>query len=107
MPPTWPDSATFWQDKRVNVTGPSAMLRAGGSGFPGSFIVDKLRARGAAEVIVPRRVDYDLRDTAAIRQMFAYVHNSQLVVLHLAAHVGGIGANRAKPAEFFYDNLLK
>ncbi len=69
----WPASPAFWRDKRVVVTG--------GSGFLGSFVVDKLRARGAAEVIVPRRKDYDLRD-------------------------GGIGANRARPAEFFYDNLM-
>ncbi len=55
MPPAWPDSAAFWQDKRVIVTG--------GSGFLGSFIVDKLRERGAAEVLVPRRVDYDLRNS--------------------------------------------
>jgi GDP-L-fucose synthase len=105
MPPAWPDSAAFWHDKRVIVTG--------GSGFLGSFIVDKLHARGAAEVIVPRRVDYDLRDIDAIRQLFADVQKSairnpqsELYVIHLAAHVGGIGANRAKPAEFFYDNLM-
>ncbi|MBE2235735.1 MAG: NAD-dependent epimerase/dehydratase family protein, partial [Anaerolinea sp.] len=53
MSKPWPDSDTFWRDKRVIVTG--------GSGFLGSFVVDKLRARGAAEVIVPRRQDYDLR----------------------------------------------
>jgi GDP-L-fucose synthase len=103
--PNWPDSAFFWRDKRVIVTG--------GSGFLGSFIVAKLRARGAAEVIVPRRQDYDLRDIAAIRRLFSDVAHSPLptphspsVVIHLAAHVGGIGANRAKPAEFFYDNLM-
>ncbi len=89
------------------------MVVTGGSGFLGSFIVDKLRARGAAEVIVPRRKDYDLRDIAAIRRLFSDIDNSQLpiancqlYVIHLAAHVGGIGANRAKPAEFFYDNLM-
>lgn len=105
MSPAWPDSTTFWRDKRVIVTG--------GSGFLGSFIVDKLRARGAAEVIVPRRDDYDLRDIQAIRQLFVDVQEpairnpqSELYVIHLAAHVGGIGANRAKPAEFFYDNLM-
>jgi GDP-L-fucose synthase len=107
LAPTWPDSATFWRDKRVIVTG--------GSGFLGSFVVDKLHARGAAEVIVPRRADYDLRDIDAIRQLFADANNCQvrqlsrlspLFVIHLAAHVGGIGANRAKPAEFFYDNLM-
>jgi GDP-L-fucose synthase len=68
--PTWPDSTAFWQDKRVIVTG--------GSGFLGSFIVDKLRARGAAEVIVPRRADYDLRDIQAIRQLFADVQKSAI-----------------------------
>lgn len=101
----WPDSQTFWRDKRVIVTG--------GSGFLGSFIVDKLVARGAAEVIVPRRSAYDLRDIAAIRQLFTDVNHAasgtpqpDLYVIHLAAHVGGIGANRAKPAEFFYDNLM-
>ena len=101
----WPDSNTFWRDKRVVVTG--------GSGFLGSFVVDKLRARGAAQVIVPRRQDYDLRDIAAIRRLFSDIDNAQLpvdncqlVVIHLAAVVGGIGANRARPAEFFYDNLM-
>ena len=63
MSQQWPDSQTFWQNKRVIVTG--------GSGFLGSFVVNKLHARGAAEVIVPRRADYDLRDIAAIRQLFA------------------------------------
>lgn len=101
----WPDSDTFWREKCVIVTG--------GSGFLGSFVVDKLRARGAAQVIVPRRRDYDLRDIAAIRRLFADIDksplpidNCQLAVIHLAAHVGGIGANRARPAEFFYDNLM-
>lgn len=63
--PAWPDSAAFWRDKRVIVTG--------GSGFLGAFVVDKLHARGAAEVIVPRRADYDLRDIQAIRQLFVDV----------------------------------
>lgn len=62
---TWPDSQTFWRDKRVIVTG--------GSGFLGSFVVDKLRERGAAEIIVPRRSDYDLRDLEAIRRLLADV----------------------------------
>lgn len=89
------------------------MVVSGGSGFLGSFVVNKLRARGAAAVITPRRADYDLRDITAIRRLFADVpqtipgvEHSPLYVIHLAAHVGGIGANRAKPAEFFYDNLM-
>jgi NAD(P)-dependent dehydrogenase (short-subunit alcohol dehydrogenase family) len=58
---SWPDSRTFWRDKRVIVTG--------GAGFLGSFVVDKLRQRGAAEIIVPRSRDYDLRDVGAIRRL--------------------------------------
>lgn len=58
----WPDSKEFWHDKRVVVTG--------GAGFLGSFVVEKLRERGAAEIIVPRSKDYDLRDIDAIRQLF-------------------------------------
>lgn len=99
-----PADTAFWKDKRVIVTG--------GSGFLGSFVVDTLRARGAAEIMVPRRNEYDLRDITAIRQLFSDANRhpaadkTQLYVIHLAAHVGGIGANRAKPAEFFYDNLM-
>lgn len=104
---TWPDSHTFWRDRRVIVTG--------GAGFLGSFIVQKLHARGAAEVIVPRSAAYDLTKLDAIRQLFAdfapqsAIPNPQSkidMVIHLAARVGGIGANRANPATFFYDNLM-
>lgn len=96
----WPDSNEFWRDKRVIVTG--------GSGFLGSFVVGELRQRGAAEIITPRRKEYDLRDLDAIRQLFSDTSrpNPVDVIIHLAAHVGGIGANREKPAEFFYDNLM-
>jgi GDP-L-fucose synthase len=90
----WPDSHTFWRDKRVVVTG--------GAGFLGSFVVEKLQARGAADVFVPRIEDYDLRDLAAIRRLLADARPD--IILHLAARVGGIGANRLHPAEFFYDN---
>jgi GDP-L-fucose synthase len=91
----------FWSGKRVIVTG--------GSGFLGSFVVNKLWKRGAAEVIVPRRKDYDLRNVAVIRQLLRETRSGGKpvdMVIHLAANVGGIGINRAKPAEFFYDNLM-
>ena len=102
--PTWPDSNTFWHNKRVIVTG--------GAGFLGSFVVDKLRQRGAADIIVPRSADYDLTQQEAIRDLFSDaqvqspIPNLQSLIIHLAARVGGIGANRANPATFFYDNLM-
>lgn len=92
----WPDSNAFWRDKRVTVTG--------GAGFLGSFIVEKLLARNAADIFIPRAKDYDLRDLSAIRRMLADARPD--IIIHLAARVGGIGANRAHPAEFFYDNLM-
>ena len=91
----------FWRSKRVIVTG--------GSGFLGSYVVSKLWKRGAAEVITPRRREYDLRHLDAIRQLLrdtSVAGQPVDMVIHLAANVGGIGANRAHPAEFFYDNLM-
>ena len=91
---------SFWRARRVVVTG--------GAGFLGSFVVEKLRQRGAAEIVVPRSRDYDLRDVAAIRRLLrdSAAAGPIDMIIHLAARVGGIGANRARPAEFFYDNLL-
>ena len=96
----WPDSTLLWRDKRVIVTG--------GAGFLGSVIVRKLRALGAAEVIVPRKAQYDLTQIDAIRQLLedTTAPNPVDMVIHLAAQVGGIGANRARPAESFYNNLM-
>ncbi|MHB1162026.1 MAG: GDP-L-fucose synthase family protein [Chloroflexota bacterium] len=103
----WPDSHTFWQGKRAIVTG--------GGGFLGSCVVNQLKKRGTAEVIVPRSREYDLRDIGAIRRLLADASQPKAtgaspsppdVVIHLAAVVGGIGANRERPAEFFYDNLM-
>jgi GDP-L-fucose synthase len=86
----------FWQGKRVTVTG--------GGGFLGSFVVEKLRERGANQIFVPRRRDYDLVQPAEIGRMLDEAKAD--VVIHAAALAGGIGANRARPAEFFYTNLM-
>ncbi len=97
----WPNSQTFWQDKRVIV--------AGGSGFLGSYVVEHLAQRNAGEVFVPRSAEYDLREKDAVLQLLADTSRDGKpvdMVIHLAAVVGGIGANRERPAEFFYDNLM-
>jgi GDP-L-fucose synthase len=86
----------LWSDKRVVVTG--------GAGFLGSFVVEQLRARGCGEVFVPRSAEYDLRDRDAIQRL--YVEAEPHVVIHLAAVVGGIGANQMNPGRFFYDNAI-
>lgn len=85
---------SFWDNRRVVVSG--------GSGFLGSFVVEKLRAAGCREITVPRSSDYDLREkTEALR---LYKDARPDVFFHLAAVVGGIGANLANPGKFFYDN---
>ena len=86
----------FWADRRVCVTG--------GAGFLGSFVVEKLRDRGAGDIFVPRSAEYDLVQPEAVRQLLADARPD--IVIHLAARVGGIGANREHPAEFFYENLM-
>lgn len=113
--------SAFWSDKRVLVTG--------GAGFLGSFVVEKLFEHGAREVVVPRSRDYNLIQRDAVLRLLhdamqpwervpAHLKPAQaqggdfdlwpaqVLIIHLAAHVGGIGANRAHPAEFFYDNLM-
>ncbi len=113
---------SFWSNKRVVVTG--------GAGFLGSFVIEKLIERGARDILVPHLENYDLTDRGSICSLLndamlpvekrptslnptgftpsqlPTFQPSDLIIIHLAAHVGGIGANREHPAEFFYDNLM-
>ncbi len=86
----------FWSNRRVCVTG--------GAGFLGSFVIEELRRRGAAEIFVPRIEEYDLVKPDDIQRMYDDAQPD--LVIHLAALAGGIGANRARPADFFYINLM-
>ena len=88
--------SAFWQDRRVVVTG--------GAGFLGSYVVERLRQAGCASITVPRSARYDLRYREAIQQLYADARPD--LVIHLAAVVGGIGANRENPGRYFYDNLM-
>jgi len=91
----------------VSATSPLAGKRicvTGGGGFLGSFVVEELERRGCRDIFVPRRKDYDLTTTAAIERLFADARPQ--VLFHLAAVVGGIGANRRYPGQFFYDNAI-
>jgi GDP-L-fucose synthase len=92
----------YWPGKRAIVTG--------GAGFLGRHVTAKLGEMGAEEIFIPRIEDYNLVDPADIRRMYAEALKgtdvSKTTVIHLAANVGGIGANLEHPADFFYDNLM-
>ena len=87
---------TFWANKRITVTG--------GAGFLGAFVVEKLGERGCRNVFIPRSRDYDLVEMESVKRLYRDAQPD--VVIHLAAQVGGIGANRSNPGKFFYDNLM-
>jgi len=86
----------FWERQRVIVTG--------GAGFLGSFVCRRLRDAGVGDLMVPRVEEYDLREKDAILRLLDGFKPS--VLIHLAAVVGGIGANRKNPGKFFYDNAI-
>src|SRR3972149_3506405 len=92
----------YWHNKKIIVTG--------GAGFLGSFVTAKLKERGATDIYIPRIENYNLVDPNDIRRLYDVtlkdIDPKNALVIHLAAHVGGIGANREHPAEFFYDNLM-
>ncbi len=90
------ETNNFWQDRKVCVTG--------GAGFLGSFLVDKLKTLNAKEIFVPTIERYDLVKHQDILRMLEDAKPD--IIIHLAALVGGIGANRARPADFFYNNLM-
>ena len=83
-------------NKRITVTG--------GAGFLGKYLVAKLKERGCKNIFVPHIEDYDLVDLDAVKKL--YINAKPDIVIHLAAKVGGIGANRDNPGKFFYDNLM-
>lgn len=86
----------FWQGKKVVVTG--------GAGFLGRAVIGSLRKRGCKRIFVPKIEEYDLRKTAAIKRLLKV--SKPDMIIHLAAVVGGIGANQKNPGKFFYDNLI-
>jgi GDP-L-fucose synthase len=92
----YPDPKEFWTDRRVCVTG--------GDGFLGSFVQEVLKDRGVTEIFVPLIDDYDLTQIEDVHRVLDDAKPD--IIIHLAALAGGIGANRTRPAEFFYKNLM-
>ena len=80
------------------------VLVTGGAGFLGSWLVRRLQAEGCRAITVPRSRDVDLRRESAVERLYETARPE--IVIHLAARVGGIGANQASPGSFFYDNVM-
>src|SRR5207244_3481758 len=87
---------SFWTNRRV--------LVSGGSGFLGRRIVAKLETKAPASIFVPRRQECDLTQVVCVERVYRVARPE--IVIHLAGEVGGIGANRANPGSFFYNNLM-
>jgi GDP-L-fucose synthase len=85
-----------WPTERIVVTG--------GAGFLGSFLLEELKRRGARDIFVPQEREFDLVEMESVKRL--YREAKPTLVIHLAAKVGGIGANRDNPGKFFYDNLM-
>ena len=86
----------FWRDRRVIVTG--------GGGFLGSFVVERLRSAGCRHIFIPRSREHDLRHEDVVKRLLETERPD--LIIHLAAVVGGIGANRDNPGRFLYENLI-
>jgi GDP-L-fucose synthase len=89
-------------DARSSLVGARVVV-TGGAGFLGRAVVERLRARGVTDIVVPRRRDYDLLHEADAERLYRDARPD--VVLHLAAEVGGIGANQANPGRYFFANM--
>lgn len=87
----------------MSVSHSDCIIVTGGAGFLGSFVVEKLRERGYTNIVIPRRREYDLTREADVARLYA--DHKPDVILHLAAEVGGIGANRDNPGRYFFANM--
>lgn len=81
---------SFWVNKRVLITG--------GAGFLGSYVLEKLKEKGCGDIFVPRSKDYDLVDMESVKRLYRDANPD--IVIHLAAKVGGIGANKENPGKY-------